>query len=456
MRYIILLGFSLLFFLTASCYIGEPGSDRASDAALVTLYFGSPGTGIHAATLTRAVTKAVPSDAASVKLTVTAPDMDTIEQTVEVSTSDTVTVKVKKGTARTFKIEAFDSAGTLLYTGSHTQDLADDTVTIAITAAYVGPPVYRYFAYLSSWSGNTITVAEINTATGALTPGTPMTHSNEPHCVGVDPSGQYAYIGYGLQAVTTITNATVDKDTGSLTMGTTTATGPKPVFVAVHPNGKWAYVASYNDPPGLGDVRVHPITNGILQVSTQTFTASGTLESPHAIAIHPNGNYLYIADYNNDDTVTNNSQIRVCSINQTDGSLTLVQNWISGTHSNPNDEVPTVAVHPNGKFLYGTYIDPGLSATCFHIFTIDQSNFQITSETEPFNAALPITYESVAVEPLGKFLYLVYSTTGSEKVEIYSIDQTTGAVTYVSPLSPGSAFHTVNIGRTTVKAPATQ
>ncbi len=432
-KYISLFIYSMaLLIIFGSCNIGKSVDNGEPAAALVTVNFEKPSS--------RELTETVPSDVSdiqSVKLTVSAPDMETVEQTVDV-TGDTVSISVTvpQGTERTFKAEAFDSNGNLIWDGTTVQDIQEDTVTLVIEMLYRGSPVYKYFAYVSNWGDDTITIADLNISTGALTLGTPFSHSNNPHCVGVHPSGQYAYIGYGTTPFTTVTNATVDKNTGSLTMGTTTKTGDKPTFIAVHPNGNFAYITSYT----TSAIWVHPISNGVLGTGTSTTAESS---GGHAIAIRPDGNFLYVA-------YESATQIEIFGINA-EGNISSLGSQQSVFHS--TDNVLSVAMHPNGTYLYATYYPAG----CIHRWTINtDGTLSVPSETEYFFEPSE-RYESIIVHPSGNYLYLINSSKSPIELRIYPIDSAGDLPTDPTPsttYAPGTAFHTINIGRTTLLAPA--
>jgi len=260
--------------------------------------------------------------------------------------------------------------------------------------------------------------------------------------VGVHPSGQYAYIGYGKTSFTTVTNATVDKNTGSLTMGTTTKTGDKPTFIAVHPNGNFAYITSYT----TSAIWVHPISNGVLGTGTSTTAESG---GGHAIAIRPDGNFLYVA-------YESATQIEIFGINA-DGSLTSKGTQVSGIHNTANDTVVSIAMHPNGYYLYAVYFVGGLNP-CIHRWTIDTNTGLLSNETEYFSEGSPHRYESIVVNPSGNYLYLIDSGASPIELRMYTFDSgfnlplTPPTPTYT--YAPGTAFHTINIGRTNLLAPA--
>ncbi len=258
--------------------------------------------------------------------------------------------------------------------------------------------------------------------------------------MGVNPSGQYACIGYGTTPFTTVTNATVDKNTGSLTMGTTTTTGDKPTFIAVHPNGNFAYITSHT----TSAIWVHPISSGVLGTGTSTIAASS---GGHAIAIHPNGNFLYVA-------YESATQMEIFGINA-DGSLSSIGTQVSGIHSGPSDTVVSVAMHPNGYYLYAVYFVGGLNP-CFHRWTVDPNTGALSNETEYFSEVSPHRYESIFVNPSGNYLYLIDSDASPIELRIYPIDSAVDLPTDPTPsttYAPGTAFHTITIGRATLLAP---
>ena len=86
--------------------------------------------------LSRSGSKAVQSDVASFKITVSANDMDIVER---IFTEQVINLEIEAGPARKFTLAALDSSSNELFAGSITVDLtAGENITISIEMDYSG------------------------------------------------------------------------------------------------------------------------------------------------------------------------------------------------------------------------------------------------------------------------------------------------------------------------------
>ncbi len=112
------------------------------------------------------------------------------------------------------------------------------------------------------------------------------------------------------------------------------------------------------------------------------------------------------------------------------GTLTMAQS----TPNSPNTQSSalTAAIDPSGTFFYEAG-DPGLFA-----FTIDRQNGNLTEmSASPYRAS--VTFESVAVDQLGKFVYAYDGIDGA--VYAFNIQAGTGQLTEIagSPFAAGTS-----------------
>ena len=112
-------------FFTISC---TPETFIYQDTASITVNTGTVTSGSGS--------RAVISDVSSFLLTVTAAGMETVERSF---TEQTVNLEISAGTSRTFTLEALDSSGNSIFSGSTTTDLTAGTaVTLNIEMDYSG------------------------------------------------------------------------------------------------------------------------------------------------------------------------------------------------------------------------------------------------------------------------------------------------------------------------------
>jgi YVTN family beta-propeller protein len=253
----------------------------------------------------------------------------------------------------------------------------------------------------------------INATTGALT-STGAINGNcpaglcIPSSVVVDPSGKFAYVGYGDANTTGVSMYTINGTTGALTSIGTTAVGGYPESVAVDPSGKFIYVANANGTPGsAGNVSMYTIDG-----TTGALTSIGTIPAgtgPASLAVDPSGKFAYVADFGSND-------VSMYTIDGTTGALTSIGTIPAGTGPG------SLAVDPSGKFAYVT----NSGSNDVSIYTIDTTTGALTPIGTIAAGATPT---SIAIHPSGKFAYVTNS--GSDDVSMYSVDATNGLLTLI-------------------------
>ena len=213
------------------------------------------------------------------------------------------------------------------------------------------------FAYVANdgiyqETGGSVSMYTINATTGALTPigtidGVPFEAGLlgcpdlcAPYSVGVDPSGNFAYVANeGGPAPTLVSMWTINATTGALNFIGTIAAGGRAVSVAVHPSGNFAYVASESDHGSAGNVSIctiNPGSGGLTSIGT---IAAGTI--PVSALVDPTGKFAYVTNSGSND-------VSMYTINATTGALTPIGTIAAG--SSPT----SIAIHPSGKFAYVT------------------------------------------------------------------------------------------------------
>jgi len=384
-------------------------------------------------------TESTPPDVTQVAITVSAEDMSTVSKTISAAAEEpaTLVLVVKKGKDRIFKVQALNAESEVLYEGTSTMDIEEDTVNLTVEVFSLGTEVIQYFIYLANWQDDCLSYGPWDMDTGSFSIEDIHISYADSHGIGVHPNGKYAYVSTFDFVTTTITNTSICPTSGGLNYNGSSSTGTKPTSIVVHPTLPVAYVSCMEDQ----EVRVHSInSDGTLGAGTP---ASTTTPNPHRLAIHPNGKFLYVA--NEDNTV----QVQIFSINQSNGNLSYVGSHLSSFYSSAI--VPGIAIHPNGLFAYVTYTNFGPDLVICLRYSVNPDTGALSNETILLNteSSLSNVYESVDAGPLGNYLYI--TNTAVDQIRIYTINQSTGNITLKDTINaPGYLLHTnVAIGKVT-------
>lgn len=289
---------------------------------------------------------------------------------------------------------------------------------------------------------NALTAFAINQSTGALTlvPGSPFSSGIEigNGSPSVDSTGKFLYASGGTAnpaSTESIFGYGIDATTGALT--------PVSQAACINPgNGAGSSVSVAADPVAAlffaldattsisssGNVCAFSLNSeGALQSVTGSPYSLGTsvLMSPVEITVDSFGQFVY---------VTNKSAagISVFSITPGLGTLTQVQGspFALGPTAG-NDLSTSLAVDPLGRFLY--VLDDAYSIWGYSI----NRNTGVLSLLNGFPFNEPVQSTPLIVDPSGKFLYRgTQFANQPPSISGYAIDQTTGVL---APL-PGSPF----------------
>lgn len=178
-------------------------------------------------------------------------------------------------------------------------------------------------------------------------------------------------------------------------------TGDNPKAIAVHPTGKYLYVANLDDDTVSQFKRVTStlIDKDVDELDTIQDAISADLD-PVDLAVHPSGNFLYVLSQQNQTVTVYNIQTNgEIEDNNGNGTYTpddpnVVDTELTGV-SNPS----ALAIDPSGRFLWVVNdSDPG-RVIPFGIDTLDGSLTKLVVKPTVTNA------KAVAVSPDGQTLY---------------------------------------------------
>jgi 6-phosphogluconolactonase len=306
----------------------------------------------------------------------------------------------------------------------------DAPSSIAVT------PSERFLFVTSYVSDGKVAGFAMDPTTGALTPvpGSPFVAGKSPYRVTIAPSGRFVYTAnYGSNDVSAFS---INPISGTLTAvpGSPFATGTHPYKVALSPSGAFAYVAN-SVSRNITAFRVDAGTGALSPVAGSPFVVPGASQDgsgvglgagPHAVAVGPNGQYLYVAN-------AYSYTVGVYAIDPTSGSLTAIAGSPFAAAQAPWD----LAVSASGQHLYvangGAY--PGRTNGSVSVFTIDAFSGAIVPVTNaPFTSG-PATR---GITLAGDFAYA--PSYYGNSISAFTVASGSGALVRVagSPFATGS------------------
>lgn len=209
--------------------------------------------------------------------------------------------------------------------------------------------------YVTNSGANSVSGYSVNPATGGLTAiaGSPFSDVSTPSAIAVSANGLFAYVANSQTNKVTAYRVGTN---GALGFVDSTSANPNPVSVgttpralAVSKDSQFLYVANN----GSDDVTVFKIgTAGGLthvpQTEGRSKPVSTGVSSPVALAIAPNGRFLYVG--------TSTSNMVTTFQVDASGVLTLIPEAVPGTNpiASGGNGLTAMALSPNGQFLYVT------------------------------------------------------------------------------------------------------
>jgi 6-phosphogluconolactonase len=317
--------------------------------------------------------------------------------------------------------------------------------------------------------------------TGVLTPLGLKAETASPSFLAAAPSGRVMYavneVGdFKGSKAGSVTSFAVDAGSGALTpLGVESSGGAAPCHVQCDRSGRFVAVANYTG----GNFAIFPVgSDGRLGASTTLLSGTGSgpnkarQEGPHAhqVVFDPTNHYLLEADLGLDQILvyrfdqasgrltpndppsarlTPGSGPRhvafhpnghfVFAINELSSTMTSLawdaakgtlrslatQSTLPAGHTGENSTAE-VAVHPNGRFLYGS----NRGHDSIVVFTIAADGTLALVEHESTRGKTPRNF---TIDPTGRWLIAANQGTGT--LAVFSIDQKTGALSPAGPLA---------------------
>jgi 6-phosphogluconolactonase (cycloisomerase 2 family) len=280
------------------------------------------------------------------------------------------------------------------------------------------------YLFSANSAAGTVSVFSIGTSNGALAEvsGSPFVAGTSPASIAVSASGAYVYVvNYGDNGSPEAGYSISGFSTNSLgflspTPGSPYAVGEYPTSAITISSSNLLYVANQGL-NGLYGYLIDP-TSGTLTPAQGSPYSIASIASAYAAASY--GSNIYVAEY-----FPGAAPVAQLSANTTTGAVTAIQ----GSSPQSGADAQGIAITPNGQFVY---IQNYWAPVSISAFARDGTTGALTEITgSPFNVgagALGNGY-GLAIDPAGKFLYSLATAHG---VFIYSINQSTGAISLQS------------------------
>jgi 6-phosphogluconolactonase (cycloisomerase 2 family) len=230
-----------------------------------------------------------------------------------------------------------------------------------------------------------------------------------------------------------------------------TITGSLPTAIAIDPNGKFLYVTfQYQNgfttaSPGPGGIAIYPINSdgslaAPLMNGTLPYTPVG--DNPVGIVVTPNGANVtshYVYVIDQEKPTTGAFGVLLTFLQNSDGSLTQVTGEISGGVA-AGTTPGGIAEDPGGNFIYVT----DETTNQLYGYLASNTGAPVAMSSSPYaTGSFP---EGVTVDPRGEYVYV--ANFGSGSVSSYAIKVATGALSGVAGTSgttsgPGSTCVTI-------------
>lgn len=214
---------------------------------------------------------------------------------------------------------------------------------------------------------------------------------NQPQTVTINPAGTKAYVCNSNASTVTVINI------ASNTVSSVITGFDGPDDMVINAAGTVGYVSNYGGPGGLGSGNGHTVSvvNLVNNVISKTIDLTPNI-APAAIAMSPNGAYVYTVNYMDGNPGTGNLNIIRTSDN------TLLPTVIGG-FSGPFD----MRISPDGKFGYVT----NFGSNNFYPYGTTLSVVDLSSNTIVSTISLGIQPGGVAVSADNSRAYVtIYNT----------------------------------------------
>jgi len=205
--------------------------------------------------------------------------------------------------------------------------------------------------------------------------------------------------------------ATVIQHTGS-SVNPQRQSGPHAHFICPSPDNRFALTADL----GLDKILVYQLDASASKLSTNNppFAVVAHGAGPRHLAVSPTGKFVYVI---NEMALT----VTTFSYDATRGALFEEQTLSTlpaGYSATQRDSCAEIAVHPNGRFVYGS----NRGHDSIAVFAVDSNSGKLTlSQNEPTQGKTPRHF---AIDPTGR--WLIAENQNSDSIVVFTIDPASG------------------------------
>lgn len=262
-------------------------------------------------------------------------------------------------------------------------------------------------AYVTNSNSTTVSIIDIatNTAPALATIG----GFDGPSGLVITPDGRTAYVNnYGGPEGVGSGNATTVRVVNLVTntiVGAPITVGLAPAALAISPNGAFVYVVNYVDGnPGTGTMSV---------IRTSDNTVINTIpgfSGPFAIAVTPDGKFAYVTNFGSNNFFPYGTTVSVVDLQ----SFTIVKTI------NLDIQPSGIAITPDGRFAYASNYDTLYTSTTFSSLVAGQGTINIidraTNTVIPPIIAVGQSPDAIAISSDGRYAYVSNYTSNSVSV----------------------------------------
>ena len=312
-----------------------------------------------------------------------------------------------------------------------------DITNISVTCTIASGFVY------ATDPGNQIRIYAFTPGTGSLIPDGTLTIAADIYGMLVAPGGKFLYVL--SRQPDQISIFEIDQDRGGLTEVNSIATDSAPCCMTVSPNGSFMFLVDMGTVSLQTMSATDTVHTYMVDPATGALTAAGVLQlaeicgsdacpgSPQ-LAVRPDSKYLYIL---NADLSGNTTSVTPYAIDPSTGGLT------AGTATTLATTVADMAVDPLGRFLYvanSAATSAVTVGTTVLTYNIDPAAGTLTAAGS--GTALPSNGGSLIPDPTGRFLYVMDSynlTVADDNISALAVDPSSGALSRIgTPVETGS------------------
>ncbi|HEX2977891.1 MAG TPA: YncE family protein [Candidatus Babeliales bacterium] len=271
------------------------------------------------------------------------------------------------------------------------------TVPVGVTPAGLAITPDNKFAYVADNNNYTFTgqdaVSVINLETFLLQDTIFSATFNQPYTITINAAGTKAYVTNSNSTTVSIIDIASNTDIGMITG----FDGPSGFVIT--PNGRTAYVNNYGGPEGVGSGNGNTVS--VVSLDTNTIIQTITLNpvppaaAPAALAISPDGRFVYTVNYVDGNIGTGTMSIIDTTTNTVIGTI-------------PGFSGPFyIALTANGKFAYVT----NFGSNNFFPFGTTVSVVDLTKNSIIVTIKVGIQPSGIAISPNGRYAYVTnYNT----------------------------------------------